>query len=703
MAGPAADGRLQPAELKGKNAAPLCYNKFVDASFSPELDLLLNILDSLYTPAFITGEDRRVLFANRAATIALGYNLKELQGQDIARFLSVSQAHLGPGPKTDGAVCFESFCAMKNGESFAARITVLPRGAAGGHGTGGASGFIVMVQDVSGQKRLQHIELINELSGIVNSSLSIGTIFRMMVSELRKVIGYDRSSLLLFNEEKQNLLIFALDTGMKTVMTKGVKAPIDTTSAGWVIRNNKPWINYDLQKELRFPADKKLLAEGIRSTISVPLYKDRILGVFNLDSTEPARYCERDLQLLVSVSKHISVALENALLFEEISREKREWRKTFDAITDMVWIEDTGRRIIRANQALLKKSGFTDSQVMGKPCREVLEKIGISSRERLCAKTAETGRPSFRELNGSGGSIFHFWAYPLVDEEGRMYAMVHYLKDMTDRKRLEQQLVRADRLASLGTMVAGIAHEINNPLGIIAGYSDALMDRSGDEELLSLPQFEDFPEYLETINKEIFRCKGILRSLLDFASPSTGSFRLLDINEIIKEVILLVNHRAKRFHHKMEFDLNRDLPKIHGEPGALRQVFMNIIINSLYFTPQRGSISITTRLNTPEGIFIFNPDGEGQAASAGQKTPSSARMIEVVIRDTGEGIPEDIIEKIFDPFFTTKPAGEGTGLGLSICHRIVEEHGGSIDARSEPGKGTVFTIKLPAGGEERIK
>ena len=882
------------------------------ALVSTEFDLLLNTLDSLYIPAFIVDENRRVLSANTAAGGALGCSLRDIQGQDIARYVAVSDAHLGP--KASGAgVCFESFCAMRNGECFAARVTVLPQAAASNEmkspESEKAARFVVTVQDVSGHRRLQqkasqrtkeiaiwnafasilarhaesekimqelldmlarimgveaawihlfdektgmlllkahkggcpellagqeslkpgqclcgkvfvsgrpllvkkvsedpriqnidplacgvesiaavpitsnrvvwgvlavaarkparftsmdmqplaaiggqlgvaientkligqlrdkmeHIELINELSGIVNSSLSIGTIFRMMVSEIKKIIDYDRSSLLLFNEERQNLLIFALDTGMKTVMTKGVKAPIDTTSAGWVIKNNKPWINYDLRRELRFPDDGKLLQEGIRSTISIPLYKDRMLGVFNLDSTGPLKYSEKDLQILLSVSKHISVALENALLFEEISKEKREWRKTFDAITDMVWIEDTGQRIIRANQALLRKSGFSRGQVMGKPCKEVMEKIGIRAETRLCGETAASGRPSFRELAGRGGGIFHFWAYPLVDEEGRMYAMVHYLKDVTERIRLEQHLIRANRLASLGTMVAGIAHEINNPLGIIAGYSDALMDRARDEALLSQPQFEDFPEYLETINKEIFRCKGILRSLLDFASPSSGSFRLLDINEIIKEVILLVNHRAKRLHHRMEFNLRRDLPKIYGEPGALRQVFMNIIINSLYFTPERGSIVITTRLNAPgqDGPQPgLDEDLEGQAGpdkdQAGPQGPSAGRpitaagradkperpktiivpeaimvpeppMIEVVIQDTGAGIPREMMERIFDPFFTTKPAGEGTGLGLSICHRIVEEHGGSIDAQSEPGKGTMFIIKIPAG------
>ncbi|MDH4231676.1 MAG: GAF domain-containing protein, partial [Nitrospirota bacterium] len=304
------------------------------------------------------------------------------------------------------------------------------------------------------QEKMSQIELINELSGIINSSLSIGTIFRIMVSEIRRLIDYSRASLLLYDEKKNNFLIFALDTAMKTVMKKGVRAPVEGTSAGWAVRNNKPWISRDL-RETTFPLDRKLLQEGIRSTVSIPLFHDRILGVFNLDSTSPAKYSEKDLGILVPVAKHISIALENALLFEEISKEKKEWEKTFDAITDMVWIEDGGQRILRANQTLLSLTGFSSIEITGKQCWELFEAIGINHIECICEDTIRTKRPSFRELKGAGRSTFHFWAYPLIDEEGQLYAVVHYLKDVTDQKQLEQQLIRSEKLASLGTLVAG--------------------------------------------------------------------------------------------------------------------------------------------------------------------------------------------------------------------------------------------------------
>ncbi len=162
--------------------------------------------------------------------------------------------------------------------------------------------------------------------------------------------------------------------------------------------------------------------------------------------------------------------------------------------------------------------------------------------------------------------------------------------------------------------------------------------------------------------------------------PPAGSSREIDINELIKEVILLINYKAKKLKHDIELKLNRDLPKLFAEPGALRQLFMNILINSMYFTPEGGSIVIKT---------------EALLKAPGEVIPVP-RGVSVSICDTGCGIPNDITGKIFDPFFTTKPVGEGAGLGLSICHKIVEEHGGSIDVSSKEGVGTTFFIRLPA-------
>ncbi|HWR58213.1 MAG TPA: ATP-binding protein [Thermodesulfovibrionales bacterium] len=652
-------------------------DKYMEVLTENKQASVLEIFDFLSMPAFIIDAGHRIVSLNSTAVQVFQYEPADVAARNISEVILLNSELIressdisGRARKPGKGSSLEVSCKKKNGELFTARVSVVPYDS--------ENSKLIVIQDISDQ--IREIELINELSGVINSSLSMGTVFRIMMAEIRKTIEYDRGSVLLFDEKAGRLLIFALDTNMKTILKKGVKAPLDGTSAGWVIKNNRPWINHDLMENMEFPLDRKLLDEGIRSTISIPLVQDKILGVFNLDSTEPSKYSERDLRLLLSVSKHISIALENALLFEEISREKKEWERTFDAITDMVWIEDGRQSVLRANHALLSRTGLSLMEITGKRCSEILNRIGITSHECLCSDTMATKSPSFLELKGTGGSMFHFWAYPLTDEEGQLYAIVHYLKDVTAEKRLEQQLIRSDKLASLGTLVAGIAHEINNPLGIIAGYSEALLERAKERALLNMKEFEDFPEYLETIHNEMFRCKGILRTLLEFAKPHGGTFRELDINELIKEVILLVHHKAARLNHNIECRLNRELPKISADPGSLRQLFMNIIINSLYFTPEGGNIVISTRMG--RGVLEQRLEG--------------LEMVEVSISDTGPGIPPDILDKIFDPFFTTKPVGDGTGLGLAICHKIVEEHNGGIAVESEAGRGTTFIIRLPA-------
>ncbi len=626
---------------------------------------LFRAFDALGMPVFAVNGEGAVEACNESTLRIFGLPRTGVVGSGLDRFLSGEVF----GRPADGPVT--AICRRQKGE-FVSRIAVLPMERPGGR-------RMVIVRDTpeaappdcTPPDQVQQVELISELGGIISSSLSIGTIFRMVVSELRRFIDYSRASLLLYDEKTDGLRIFALDTEMRTILRKGVKAPIEGTSAGWVVRNNKPWISRDLERT-EFPLDRKLLQEGIRSTISIPLFHDRMLGVFNFDSTETDRYAEKDLELLLPVAKHIAIALENALLFEEISREKKEWERTFDAITDMVWIEDGRQQVIRANRALLARTGLTGAEIAGQACGGLLGRIGITIDDCcLCRDTLNTRRPSHQELKGLAGSLFHFWAYPLTDDDGRLYAIVHYLKDVTAQKRLEHQLLRSDKLASLGTLVAGIAHEINNPLGIIAGYAEALLDRAKEPPLAAAEGFRDFPEYLQTIHSEIFRCKTILKSLLDFARPSAGTYRSIDINEVIKEVLLLLQHRTAKLKHTLTLDLNRDLPKVHGDAGNLRQLLMNLLLNAIYFTPEGGSIRIAT-----------GPDEGGS--------------IRLAVSDTGPGIPEDRIGKVFDPFFTTKPVGEGTGLGLTICHRIVEEHGGALDVESEPGKGTTFLIRLPA-------
>jgi two-component system NtrC family sensor kinase len=236
----------------------------------------------------------------------------------------------------------------------------------------------------------------------------------------------------------------------------------------------------------------------------------------------------------------------------------------------------------------------------------------------------------------------------------------------------QQQLIQSEKMASVGQLAAGVAHEINNPLGTILLYSHMILEKLESQDTRR--------EELETIAKEATRCRDIVRGLLDFARQRKLQVENVDVNRIVKEVLSLVGNQP--FFGKVEVaaDLDPLLPLTGGDPVQLKEVFLNILSNAGEAMPEGGRVNITSRFQ------------EG-----------AAHAIEVMIRDTGNGIPPENLEKIFMPFFTTKRIGQGTGLGLAIAYGIIKMHRGAIEVKSRVGEGTTFWVKLPASPSYRPK
>ena len=229
--------------------------------------------------------------------------------------------------------------------------------------------------------------------------------------------------------------------------------------------------------------------------------------------------------------------------------------------------------------------------------------------------------------------------------------------------RSEKQIAQADKLASIGQLSSGIAHEINNPLGIILGYTQLLI-RS---EAPGSQKFED----LKIIEKHVKSCKAIVADLLNFARSSKPKNAHVDIHEIIDDVLVFVTHQAGA--NSLEFlkEYDTTAPSLYMDEKKIKQVLINLIMNAQHASGNTGSIRIATVYDAPAGQLLIR------------------------VKDAGYGIEEKNISRIFDPFFTTKPTGEGTGLGLAVSYGIVKNHGGHISVESEPGKGTEFTVMLP--------
>jgi len=265
---------------------------------------------------------------------------------------------------------------------------------------------------------------------------------------------------------------------------------------------------------------------------------------------------------------------------------------------------------------------------------------------------------------------FDVTATPIGDSAGGQTRALIFLRDMTEKRLQELQLLQTEKMSSIGLLAAGVAHEINNPLTSVAGYAEALLRRFRTEpELGEDSRLEIFPKYLDVIIRESYRCKSIIDCLLSFSRKSEGSIEEVDINLILQEVLELVRLKARYEKVEILAELQPDLPSIKGDPIGLRQVFMNLLINAHQSIKGAGTVKIVTRSDRSEVV--------------------------IQVKDTGCGIDQTHLEHIWDPFFTTKSVGEGIGLGLAVTYNIVKKHAGEIKAESHNGEGSIFTVRLP--------
>ncbi len=242
--------------------------------------------------------------------------------------------------------------------------------------------------------------------------------------------------------------------------------------------------------------------------------------------------------------------------------------------------------------------------------------------------------------------------------------------------RSQDLLLRQEKLASLGRLAAGLAHEINNPLSSVAGFAEALQRRADAERLHELEKFRDVPEYLAFIQQEVVRASAIVRRLLDFARQREPSFESVNLGSLIRDTVALMTRQAVVTNKRIALELPGDVLMVPADRQMLQQAILNLLTNAL------------------DAI-----EGEGEVRVTARPAPGD---LEILIQDTGSGIPPEHLTKIFDPFFTTKDVGKGTGLGLAICQGIVEQHGGTIEIKSDgPGKGTTVAIRLPVAAGER--
>jgi two-component system NtrC family sensor kinase len=358
-----------------------------------------------------------------------------------------------------------------------------------------------------------------------------------------------------------------------------------------------------------------------------------------------------------------------------VSVAKRQWERTFDAISEPLMIVDGGYVIRRANLALADELGAAIQRVVGMRCHEVR----ATSARRLVgggpspcagcpvAEAQRTGAAAEGEVRSTDGRTYILRAFPLADRQTPLTVCAYH--DVTDERAMMRELASAERLAAIGRLAGGVAHEINNPLGGILAFTQILQrDQVTPEER---------KEYLGEIERSALRCKAIVEALLRFSRQAPRiTLRMLPINDVVRDAARAVAARDPQQPPRVRLDLGEGLPPVLGDGAQLQQVVVNLLANALDSGTRRAEVAVVT------------------AVQPG--APGGPDDVTVAVRDRGSGIDDRHMPSLFDPFFTTKEEGKGPGLGLAVAYAIVQDHGGKIVARNRDGGGAEFTVTLPA-------
>lgn len=362
----------------------------------------------------------------------------------------------------------------------------------------------------------------------------------------------------------------------------------------------------------------------------------------------------------------------------ESEERRQEIAAILDGITDIMMVLSEDLCIISVNHVFKEVMGIEEPE--GRYCYEIFRNETKSCPECPAHKSFLTGdvcRETAIFKVGERNRQFEMVASPIRDPDKNESRILIFKRDVTMEKEYQAKFYQAEKMATVGMLAAGVAHEVNNPLAAISGFAEGIKRRLPRLEEQTGPIIEDIKDYVDTILKECRRCQDIVRTLLTFSRPVSMGYSPVSINAVVEDTLKLLRSHLKQKDLRLTLhaDLDEDLPLIYGDEPQLKQVLLNLLVNAMDAVDQtgrgEGSITIRTYPEADEGVGL-------------------------VVSDTGCGIPKENLDKLFEPFFTTKPVGKGIGIGLSTCYGIVKEHCGEILAFSESNKGSRFIVRLPS-------
>jgi PAS domain S-box-containing protein len=404
-----------------------------------------------------------------------------------------------------------------------------------------------------------------------------------------------------------------------------------------------------------------------------------VLALGRKNTGEPLS--SEDMALLAAVAGQIATALENARLYRqlhmkavEIDRMRAFNENILESLDDGLLVVDLNDRVVRWNSALTGLYGMSHDEANGRGLEELfdaqfVEAIRAARRDTPAGATLSRIPLDARGVNVGDTLIVNVAVIPLrkADEGDAPVGTIVIVEDITARVQLEEQLRISEKMASIGLLAAGVAHEVNTPLTGISSFTQMLLEGADPHDPRT--------RLLEKIERQTFRAARIVNGLLTLSRPASAERALVDVNIIITDVIALLEHQFETHRIRVRRELGETPSMVLGQEHKLQQVFLNLFLNARDAMPKGGWLSVSTRIEAGKVI--------------------------AEVSDTGSGIPNEYLARIYDPFFTTKAIGQGTGLGLSITYGIVREHDGGIDCESVMGQGTKFILSFPAVQAER--
>lgn len=443
------------------------------------------------------------------------------------------------------------------------------------------------------------------------------------------------------------------------------------------------------------------------------LLSGKTLGVITLYLAEGHKQDQMEVEFLKIIANALAGIIHRKTLtkereklihdlqktLESVSDSQKIWQGTFDNITDLIFIYDRDFRIIRANRAFSDYFHLSPQEVLNKECHEFF--YGPDSQGAVCPDSIifEKGEPASVEIRLPGGNrILDVASFPFFSGKDEIIGAVCIARDITEEKERERRQIVTERLASLGQLSAGMAHEINNPINFIMANAQMLTDIWGDVLKILRRHYDEQGDFIiggfsfsknneritrlfDGILEGSHRIKDIVANLKAFTrAKTTEHAEPVDIKGMIRATLMILESQIKSYTDRFSVDMEEDLPMVKGNSHNLEQVMSNLIINALQSLPaKKCAVTIS--------VWFYR----------------IGNCIVIQVRDEGIGMSAEVLEKAFLPFFTTKRESGGIGLGLSICRSIIDDHGGSLEFESKPGEGTAATVKLPVMPPEKGK